>query len=66
LKKQNWHQNNIQLTLKHIISRVVYLASELATSRWIVENSAVCELTNYPKEKITKISCMEYRKNYTL
>ena len=54
LEKQNWHREDIQLALTHIISRAVYPASELATSRWIVENSAVCELTNYPKEKITK------------
>ena len=54
LEKQNWHREDIQLALTHIISRAVYPASELATSRWIVENSAVCELTKYPKEKITK------------
>jgi hypothetical protein len=28
--------------------------SELCTSRWIKENSSVCELTGYPVEKITK------------
>jgi hypothetical protein len=32
----------------------VYPASELETSRWIQENSAVCEVTGYPLEKITK------------
>jgi len=54
LVNQHWSQDDIQLALTHIISRAVYPASELATSRWIVENSAVCELTNYPIEKITK------------
>jgi len=54
LEKQNWSQEDIQLALTHIISRAVYPASELATSRWVAENTAVCELTNYPKEKITK------------
>jgi hypothetical protein len=54
LEKQNWQQDDIQLALTHIISRAVYPASELATSRWIIENSAVCELTHYPQEKITK------------
>ena len=29
-------------------------ASELKTARWIKENSAVCELTGYDVEKVTK------------
>jgi hypothetical protein len=32
----------------------VYPASELETARWIQENSAVCEITKYPLEKLTK------------
>jgi len=32
----------------------VYPASELETSRWIKENSSVCELVGYDIEKITK------------
>jgi hypothetical protein len=32
----------------------VYPASELKTSRWIKENSAVCELTGFAMENITK------------
>ena len=49
-----WHEQQIQLALTHIISRATYPASELRTSQWIKENSAVCELTGYPIEKITK------------
>lgn len=49
-----WCDDAIGLALTHIISRAVYPASELKTSRWIKENSAVCELTGYPQEKITK------------
>ncbi len=37
-----------------MISRAVYPASELKTTRWIKENSAVCELTGYDINKITK------------
>jgi hypothetical protein len=43
-----------RLALTQIISRAVYPASELETARWIRENSAVCELTGYPLQKITK------------
>jgi hypothetical protein len=44
----------VRLAITQIISRAVYSASELATSRWIRDNSAVCELTGYPLKKITK------------
>ena len=54
LKQQEWMQEDINLALTHIISRASYPASELRTSRWILENSAVCELTGYEQEKITK------------
>jgi hypothetical protein len=49
-----WNEEETQLALTQIISRAVYPASELRTSRWIKENSAVCEVTNYPMDKITK------------
>lgn len=42
------------LAATHVISRAVYPASELKTTRWIKENSAVCELTGYDLDKITK------------
>ena len=50
----DWSVDDVRLALTHIISRAVYPASELKTSRWIKENSAVCELTGFPMAKITK------------
>lgn len=54
LAHKGWSSEKIQLALTHIISRAAHPASELRTSQWIKENSAVCELTGYPVEKITK------------
>ena len=54
LEHQGWEQQDIKLAQSHIISRAVYPASELETTRWIKENSSVCELTGYDIEKITK------------
>lgn len=42
------------LAQTQIISRAVHPRSELATSNWIRENSAVCELTGYPLQSINK------------
>lgn len=54
LSGQGWDEEQVQLAATHIIGRAVYPASELKTTRWIKENSAVCELTGYPIDKITK------------
>jgi len=54
LAGKDWSCEQIQLALTHIVSRATYPASELRTSQWIKENSAVCELTGYPVEQITK------------
>lgn len=54
LSSKGWQSEQIQLALTHIISRATYPASELRTSQWIKENSAVCELTTYPIDRITK------------
>jgi hypothetical protein len=54
LSNRGWDEEQIQLAITHIISRAVYPASELKTSSWIKENSAVCELTGYNRDKITK------------
>jgi len=54
LESQGWSQEDAKLALTHIISRAVYPASEAETSRWIKENSAVCEVTGYDMDKITK------------
>lgn len=50
----HWPQEKIQLAMTQVISRAVYPASELATSKWIKDNSAVCDITGYPIEAITK------------
>ncbi len=54
LERQGWDADDIKLAQTHIISRAVYPASELETTRWIKENSSVCEVTGYDIEKITK------------
>ena len=54
LSDQGWDEEQVQLALTHIISRAVYPASERKTSSWIKESSAVCELTGYDIDKITK------------
>jgi len=50
----NWPREKIQLAMTQVISRAVYPGSELATSKWIKDNSAVCDITGYNKDKITK------------
>jgi hypothetical protein len=54
LENMGWEAEQIQLTLTQIISRAVYPVSELRTTRLIHDNSAVCEITGYPVEKLTK------------
>lgn len=49
-----WDEEDVQLALTQIISRAVYPFSENRTTKWIKENSAICEVTGYPIEKITK------------
>ena len=54
LEQLGWNGDDIKLAQSHIISRAVYPASELETTRWIKENSSLCEVTGYNIEKITK------------
>jgi Transposase DDE domain len=54
LEHLGWIEEDIQLVLTQIISRAVYPFSENRTTRWIKENSAICEITGYPIDKITK------------
>ncbi len=54
LRSANWPEEKIALATTHVISRSVYPASELKTVSFIKENSAVCELTGYEKDKLTK------------
>jgi transposase len=54
LASQGWNDEQIDLAAAHVVSRAVYPASELRTSRWMKENSAVCELTGYDMDKVNK------------
>lgn len=47
-------EHDVRLAQTQVISRAVNPASELATARWIHENSAVMELTGYDPEKMNK------------
>jgi hypothetical protein len=49
-----WDQEKAKLAITQIIGRAIYHFSEYRTSRWIKENSSICEITGYPIEKITK------------
>ena len=49
-----WSEEKIQLAMTQVISRAVYPGSELATSKWINDNSAICDITGYDANKITK------------
>lgn len=53
-KNKNWTGENILLAATHIISRAVYPASELKTVSFIKDNSAICEVSGYDRDKITK------------
>jgi transposase len=54
LAGRGWEDEKVSLAMTHLVSRAVYPASEHKTSDWIRENSAVCELTGYPRQNITK------------
>jgi len=54
LRSAKWPEEKIALATTHVISRSIYPASELKTVSFIKENSAVCELTGYEKDKLTK------------
>lgn len=54
LERNGFSEQEIQLAQTQVISRAVHPSSELATARWIKENSAVCELTGFPIEKMNK------------
>lgn len=47
-------EEQAKLAATQVISRAVFPASELKTTSWIKDNSAVCELTGYDMEKLTK------------
>jgi len=54
LQQSGWAADKIGLAATHIISRAIYPASELKTVSFIKENSAICEITGFDKNKITK------------
>lgn len=54
LENLGWEEEDIQLALTQIISRAIYPFSENRTTRWIKENSAICEVTGYPIDKTSK------------
>jgi hypothetical protein len=54
LLSQGFTEDQAMLAATQVVSRAVYPASELRTTQWIKENSAVCELTGYDIDKITK------------
>jgi hypothetical protein len=54
LKENDFSEHEIQLAQTQVISRAVHPASELATARWINENSAIMELSGYDPEKMNK------------
>ncbi len=54
LQNKGWPADDILLATTHIISRAVYPASELKTVSFIKENSAICEITGFGKDKVTK------------
>lgn len=54
LLSHGFSQEQAMLAATQVVSRAVYPASELKTARWIRENSAVCELTGYDTDKMTK------------
>ena len=54
LREHQWDEETISLAATHVISRAVYPASELKTVSFIKDNSAICEITGFDKNKITK------------
>jgi len=54
LAQAGFTPEQIQLALTQIVSRAVYPASELKTTSWIKENSAISELTGVDCPTITK------------
>ena len=47
-------EEQVQLAMTQVISRAVYPCSELSTSKWIRDNSAICDITGYDVNKINK------------
>jgi transposase len=54
LAEAGFDEDRVRLAVTQIVGRAVYPASELKTASWIRENSAICELTGWNRDKATK------------
>jgi hypothetical protein len=54
LDQNGFTEQEIKFAQTQIISRALYPASELASARWITENSAITELTGFDITKVNK------------
>jgi hypothetical protein len=54
LQSLGWENEDVQLAMTQIVSRAIYPFSEYKTARILNQNSALCEVTGYPLEKLTK------------
>jgi transposase len=54
LEANGFTEQEIKFAQTQVISRAVHPASELASARWITENSAITELTGFDIEKVNK------------
>lgn len=54
LEELNFTEDEIKLAQTQVISRAVYPCSEFKSSRWIVENSAITEITGFDPNRINK------------
>jgi len=52
-EKAGLNPSDIDLSLMHIISRAVHPASELSTSEWLKDNTALCEILNIEPTTVT-------------
>ena len=54
LQRQGFSEEEAALAVTQIAIRATHPASELATARWIRNNSDICRLTGYNMDKVTK------------
>lgn len=54
LQRQGFSEEEASLAVTQIAIRATHPASELATARWIKNNSDICRLTGYNMDKVTK------------
>jgi transposase len=54
LLEHGFDREETALALTQVIARAVHPGSELSTAKWIRERSAVCTLSGYPSEMISK------------